>query len=195
MDDIFIIILVVSGLLVAAAFLLWLHFYQRRKLANEEKKRTDAEVHRVEERYRTIVENSDEGIILQEASGKIVLWNKAAERIFGIPGKDALGHTSISRDWNTVHEDGSPFPGSEHPSMKTLATGKHCKDVIMGIRSTTGELSWVSISTSPLFNIGEDKPYAVVITFSDITNRKIAEDAVKEKGVNRTIVASCYNQC
>jgi two-component system cell cycle sensor histidine kinase/response regulator CckA len=130
--------------------------------------------------YSTIVDNTREGIILQEASGKILIWNKAAEQVFGITSKEALTHTSTSRDWNTVHEDGSTFPGSDHPSLRTLSTGTPCKDVIMGVRHDAGDVCWISINTTPLFSGNESKPYAVVITFSDITERKLAEKELKE---------------
>ncbi len=50
----------------------------------------------------------------------------------------------------------------------------------MGVRSTTGHLSWISVSTNPLYKSGEERPYAVVISFSDITEQKRGEDALRE---------------
>ncbi|MBU1171431.1 MAG: response regulator [Proteobacteria bacterium] len=128
-------------------------------------------------RYRTIIDNSFEGIILQEASGRIITWNKAAERIFGVKEQDIVGHLSLDRNWNTIREDGSPFPGPEHPSMVALSTGKPCKDVIMGITNAQGDVSWINVNTNPLFMDGQERPYGVVITFSDITELRRAEKA------------------
>ena len=128
-----------------------------------------------ETRYRTIIDNTNEGIILQDASGSIVTWNKAAERVFGINEEDVLRHTPIGREWHTIREDGSPFPGSAHPSMVSLSTGVPCKDVVMGVKNTSGGVTWISINANPLFAENVSRPCGVVITFSDITELKRSE--------------------
>ncbi|MBU1566059.1 MAG: PAS domain S-box protein [Proteobacteria bacterium] len=149
-----------------------------------EAKRTNEILKENEIRYRTIFDNSCEGIILQDASGKIITWNKAAERVFGISEEEVASHTSTSREWNTMREDGSAFPGSEHPSMVTLATGKPCNNVVMGVKNASGAIAWISINTNPLFTEDMAMPSGVVITFSDITELKQAEmsafDAAKD---------------
>ncbi len=50
----------------------------------------------------------------------------------------------------------------------------------MGVKRPSDEISWININTSLLFRDGEEKPYAVVINFSDITDRKQAEEALRE---------------
>ncbi len=156
-----------------------------------DKKKVEENLKESEARYRTIIDNTKEGIILQEVSGRIVAWNKAAEQIFGISAQEALSHASMSRDWNTIHEDGSPFPGQEHPSMITLSTGMPCKDVVIGVKIPTKDIRWISVNTNPLFKENESKPYAVVITISDITERKKSEsDLIKlSEAVNQTFEA------
>jgi PAS domain S-box-containing protein len=140
----------------------------------------DRKLKESEERYRTLVASVDEAIILQEKTGKILTWNSAAERLFGITISEVLGHTATGRKWKTIREDGTEFLDSEHPSMHTLATGEACKNVVMGITSAVGRFSWVNINTNPLFREGDAKPYAVVISLLDITERKLAEDALRE---------------
>jgi PAS domain S-box-containing protein len=142
--------------------------------------RSEQALRESEDRYRTVISSAYDGIILQEITGRIRTWNKTAERVFGINAEEALGHTSTRLDWRTIREDGSEFPGAEHPSVHTLMTGDPCKDVVMGVRnSATDQLSWININTNPLFTEGELKPYAVVITFSDITERKRAEEGLR----------------
>jgi PAS domain S-box-containing protein len=133
-----------------------------------------------EERYRMVVSSAREGIILQDNRGNILTWNGAAEEIFGISAAEALKHTSMSRDWNTYGEDGSELKGHDHPSLRTLATGEPCQNVVMKIVRDTGEFSWVNVNTNPIFKTDEQKPSAVVITFSDITKRKQAEERLRE---------------
>ncbi|MDP3564647.1 MAG: PAS domain S-box protein [Methanoregula sp.] len=143
-------------------------------------KAADEALKESEEKYRTLVSSVDAGIILQSTSGRILTWNPAAERVFGESAENVLEHRATGIKWCCVREDGSPFPAEEHPSMVTLLTGKPLRNVIMGVTSSTGRFSWISINTTPLFHDGESAPHAVVISFSDITERKTAEDALKE---------------
>jgi PAS domain S-box-containing protein len=142
-------------------------------------KRSEEALRQSEVRYRTLVESVDEAIILQEKTGEILTWNRAAEQIFGVTASEVLGHTATSRKWKTIREDGTEFSDSEHPSMHTLATGEACKNIVMGITGASGSFSWVNINTTPLFREGDAKPYAVVISLLDITGRKRAEERIR----------------
>jgi len=133
---------------------------------------------RGEEMYRSVVAAMVEGVVFQSASGEITAVNPAAERIQGRTAEEMLGKTSESPEWDAIHEDGTPFPGDQHPSMVTLRTGRPQSDVIMGIRRSDGSRTWISINSAPLLRPGEDRPSAVVTTFHDITDRRRAEEAV-----------------
>jgi len=145
-------------------------------LANKAEK----ELREREERHRSVTEAINEGVILQAQSGEILTWNKGAENIFGILAKDVIGQTSDGKDWPTIYEDGSKFDGKDHPSMRTLRTGKACINEIMGIYQPSGDLRWISVNTNPLLKENNKKPYAVAISFSDITERKQAEKELRE---------------
>jgi PAS domain S-box-containing protein len=136
--------------------------------------------HETEQTYQTLVSTIDEGVILQESSGKILIWNHAAERIFGVSAAEVIGSNSLDHKWNTFREDGSEFLGQDHPSLYTLRTGEVCKNVVMGVRSTTGKVFSININTNPLFSENDKKPYAVVVSFSDITLRKQAEEILQQ---------------
>jgi PAS domain S-box-containing protein len=90
-----------------------------------------------------------------------------------------IGRTSIDPRWHSIHEDGSPFPGEDHPSVVTLTTGRSCSDVVMGVYQPDGALKWVSVNSHAIFYSGAAKPHAVVCSFADITERKQAEAALR----------------
>ena len=145
-----------------------------------------------EVRHRSVLETINEGVILQSASGEILTWNRGAQDIFGISAEDVIGRTTENRDWQTIHSDGSKYEAKDHPSMKTLRTGKPCRNEIMGVYQASGDLRWISINTNPLFSITGDKPYAVAISFSDITELKKTEDALRrsERELKQTLDAT-----
>ena len=134
-----------------------------------------------EEKYRSIVTAMAEGVVLHGADGRIIDCNLAAERILGLTRSQLEGRTSIDPRGQSVHEDGSPFPGEEHPAMVALRTCQPASSVTMGVRKPDGGLSWIAINAEPLRHADGNAPHAVVTTFADITIRKRIEGELKEK--------------
>jgi PAS domain S-box-containing protein len=130
-----------------------------------------------EVRHRSVLAAMSEGVVRQDASGVITDCNPAAERILGLTADHMAGRTSIELRWRTIHADGSPFPGEDHPAMVALRTGAPVRDVIMGIHRPDGALAWILVSAEPVRPPG-GAVEAVVTTFLDITIRKTAQDAL-----------------
>ena len=126
-----------------------------------------------------IVDAVATGIVVQRPDGVIVSCNRAAERILGLTADQMSGRTSMDPRWAAIHEDGSPFPGETHPAMVTLATGRPCRDVVMGVHKPDGTLTWISVDAEPVARIGAPRPDAVVTTFLDITARRQVEDDLR----------------
>ncbi len=129
--------------------------------------------------YRSVLAVMAEGVVFQDAAGRIISINPAAERILGRSSAEVLG-LSPEVSWQSVQEDGSRFPVEQHPSRVALCTGRPQSDVVMGIRHPDGALVWISINSQPLFAVGESAPYAVLTTFHDITRRRQLEEALRE---------------
>lgn len=128
-----------------------------------------------EERLRSVVTSMAEGVVLQAADGTILDCNAAAERILGLSRSQIEGRTSLDPTWRAIHEDGSPFPGQDHPGMVTLRTGEPLSNVIMGVRRPDGTYTWISVSSEPLRSAPGAAPYGVVATFNDVTQLKHTE--------------------
>jgi diguanylate cyclase (GGDEF)-like protein/PAS domain S-box-containing protein len=145
-----------------------------------ERRRAEQSLMSSEERYRSVVTAMSEGIVIQQADQAIVACNPSAERILGLSQDQLMGLTSIDPRWRSIHRDGSPFPGETHPPVVTLATGQAQSNVIMGVHRPDNSLVWISINTQPLIHPGESVPYAVVVSFVDITDRQRSEDTLRE---------------
>ena len=91
-----------------------------------------------------------------------------------------MGLTSLDPRWHAVHEDGTPTTGDDHPIVITRRTGQPQTNVIMGVYRADGTLVWVSVNTQPLYRPDEPLPYAVVASFTDITNQRRSELALRE---------------
>ena len=112
-----------------------------------------------------------QGVIILDRDGRALLVNPAAERILGLDAAQTSTLTSGDESWHPVHEDGSPFPGEEHPASIVLATGREVRDVVMGINRSDGTFAWLWVNAVPVESEPSDGAPAVVTTFTDITEQ------------------------
>ena len=129
--------------------------------------------------WKETLDNLAQGVAYQDADGRIQLWNKTAEDIFGLTAERNLDMTPAGRPWDLIYSDGAHCPDEAHPSRLTLKTGKPFYDEIRGIKRPDGSVTWLSINTNPLRHADDEPPYAVILSFSDISARKrehVSED-------------------
>lgn len=145
-----------------------------------------------EEQLRSTFSAMAEGVVVIDAAGRITSCNEAAERILGLSRAQMEGRTPVDPRWRAVHEDGSPFPGEEHPVMVTLRTGRALSGVVMGVDAPGAGRRWISLSSQPLRRAPEAPPHAVVTTFGDITEERAARErlAAREAQLDRVVAAS-----
>ena len=138
-----------------------------------------------EKKYENLFETMVQGVVYHDAEGHIISMNPAAEEILGFTFDIIKYKTSNDSIWQAIHEDGTPFPGEEHPAMVALKTGKEVKNVIMGVKNPSKNgYRWLNIHAVPELRQWEDKPYQVYTTFEDITDRKQIEAALKESEIS-----------
>ncbi len=138
-----------------------------------ERERAARAIQESEERYRLLAETMLHGVVHQNSAGIIIAMNPAAERILGKRREEFLGSSSVNEEHDTIREDGSPFPGMEHPSMLALRTGQPVRNVLMGVfNPRRNEYRWINVTAVPVFRSGEATPAEVYTVFEDITERK-----------------------
>lgn len=133
-----------------------------------------------ESKSRSIVSSLSEGVVLHDATGKIVLHNRAACSILKVTESQLLGATPMDPQWQCFREDGSPFPGEEHPASISLMKGIPCHNVIMGVKTPDTSLSWILINSIPIFDQQTRQLKSVTVSFSDITPIKEAEKKIQD---------------
>jgi PAS domain S-box-containing protein len=144
-----------------------------------DRRRAEMELKTSEERYRTLYETMQLGIVYQDASGKITSANPAAEQILGLTREDILKRNSQDPTWDALQEDGSPYPAETLPSMLALKTGRPEQGTMGIYNPQTRTHRWISVTAIPQFKPGEKQPFQVYATFNDFTERKLAENELR----------------
>ncbi len=151
------------------------HLYTQALGEIAERERVERELRVSEERYRAVVTMLTEGVVLYDSKGSILAANPAAERILGLSAAQIDGREPAPEGWKSIHEDGKPFTRDESPVRTALQTGKPQTDVIMGTLKPDGTQTWISINAQPMMVAGDTRPARVVVSFADITQRRLVE--------------------
>jgi len=143
------------------------------------------------QRYHQLVADLAVGVLIHSHSAEIVMSNHLALELLGLSEDQLLGKTALDPSWDVIHEDGSPFPGETHPVSQAIATNQAIDNVVMGIfRPTTQDRVWLLVTAKPQFQ-PDGSLLQVVVTFSDISQRKRAEAALeKSEAFKNTILNS-----
>jgi diguanylate cyclase (GGDEF)-like protein/PAS domain S-box-containing protein len=132
------------------------------------------------ERYRLLFQNMAQGAVYADGAGRICAVNPAAEQILGIPAAHLLGCASFDPQGEALRADGAPFPPQEHPLRVALDCGEEVRGVVMGLFNPwEGGRRWVSVDAIPQFHPGEARPFQVLCTLNDITERRQAEEEAR----------------
>ncbi|MBW4526386.1 MAG: PAS domain S-box protein [Phormidium tanganyikae FI6-MK23] len=129
-----------------------------------------------EQRYRSVVEAMHEAVLMLNADGVIETCNASAAQILECTVDELVDRNLLDLDWKAIHEDGSPFNPQEFPGLITAKTGIPCSEVVLGLCKPEKQITWISINSQPLFQTGQILPYAVVVSFSDISLRRWIEE-------------------
>jgi PAS domain S-box-containing protein len=147
-----------------------------------------------EARYRMLFESMNQGVFVQQADGRLVDVNPALLRMIGLTREEFLSRTSLSAAWDLVREDGTALSGPQHPSMVAMQRGQPVHNVVVGILNPrTNARVWSELSAIPEFQAGEQRPYRVLVTMHDITERRRAEQELRDSQERLALATKATN--
>jgi PAS domain S-box-containing protein len=146
-----------------------------------------------EERFRNLIQDLSIGVVLQGPNAEVLLSNKAARELLDLTEPQLFGTTAIDPAWSVVHEDGTEFPGHLHPVPTAIKTLTPVRGVVMGIyRPAKNDRVWLLVNAEPILD-QHGKLNEVICTFTNITERKQIEEALKESELRfRTLQQASY---
>lgn len=143
-------------------------------------KSTEKKLAEAEASYEKLVNTLVDGVLMIGKDGNILTCNRRAADILGLSMEKLIGKKIPDNSWKIIRPDGSHFPQNEFPAMVSLQTGFPQRHVKMGIETVQGSLAWLSVNSEALIRQGEFEPYAVVISFSDITHEVNRDEELRK---------------
>ncbi len=140
-----------------------------------------------EQRYRTMVESLNEGVMIFDGEARLKGVNLAAERLLGTTfeqmRRNRLG------DWQPVDVSGAPMPPHRIPIAEVLATGKAVRHALLGMRLADGGTRWLDVNCEPLLDAASAAVNGGVLSMTDVTESRRVEEALRvSESTNRTLM-------
>lgn len=157
------------------SMVLYFHDDTLRKNANDALKES-------EQRFRHLIRDIPVGVILQDAAGNMLMWNKALLKILRVTEEELKNKHILNLIPDVIHENGSKFLKEERPLMIVHKLKKSVKDVVMGLkRATIKDRIWIIVNADPVLDERGDIVHTIY-SVKDITERKKLEQKLfKEK--------------
>ena len=147
-----------------------------------ERKSAEDALRASEAHLQAVVENLDEGVIVSDLNGRLVQWNRAALRIHGYSNlEDGLRSQSDLVDTFELSTlDGIRVPLGEWPLFRILR-GENLRDLELRVRNTRADWERIFNYGGTLVHDVSDEPLLAIVTVSDITQRKRAQERLREQ--------------
>lgn len=156
-----------------------------------ESDRAEAERSVARERYQTIVETVDSGVIVVDPDYHIVMSNPSARELLGIEVSEDGTTNALSERWPVVGADGLPIHEEDLPERESLRTGLPVRSVIQGVQPPGESIRWYRVNATPVDHDKDGVPEAVVVSFHDVTDLRLAvETAEQSQDLLRSVLAA-----
>jgi diguanylate cyclase (GGDEF)-like protein/PAS domain S-box-containing protein len=139
-------------------------------------------------RYRMMVSSLAEGVIVTDPGGRVETFNNSALEILGVSGEELRRRILFDAGWEAIHENGSPIAVSSS-MIDILRSGIDKKAMTLGISRPDGSHAWILVNVRPQKRQMEAEPSGFLLSFSDITLRKYAEDHLRHISIRDALTA------
>lgn len=126
----------------------------------------------------TMLAGTADGAMLADEQGKVVFWNKAAERLLGFRAGEVLGRPchEVMRGETT---SGHPFCSPSCAIGHQLGCGRAARSFDIRTHSKAGKVMWLNVSSLPVPSRKPDR-FRFVHLFRDISNQARIQSLVNE---------------
>lgn len=142
------------------------------------------------ERYRTIVETVEAGVVVVDADLRILLSNPSARELLGLADA-AEDSDDLSARWPVLDAERAPVPPAALPEREVLRTGRPVRGVIQGVAPPGEPVRWYRVNATPLDHDADGRADAVVVSFDDVSEfREAAREAERSKDMLRAVLSA-----
>jgi PAS domain S-box-containing protein len=148
-----------------------------------ERERVERDLRESEQRFRSVIEQASDGLVLVDEHARIIEWNRAMERIWGVEKVQVIGKPFWDVQFNlSLPENRSPeqFERLKDMALEALRTGESSifdKPIKTLARRADGEQRFIEQKIFPIKSAGGFRLGSIT---RDITDQNQAEQGLRE---------------
>ena len=145
-------------------------------------------------RYDAVLAALNAGVVIHAPDTSIVDANDRARELLGL--QDLEGRLASDPLWTFLEADHSAMALERFPVMQVIASLQQVRGLTMIVQSPQGRETWFEVNAVPVIDL-EGLLDQVVVTFIDVTDRRLAEGRLAEAEeesrlvLERSQVATC----
>ncbi|MEN6342657.1 MAG: PAS domain S-box protein [Methanospirillum sp.] len=151
-----------------------------------ERKRAEETQHQLSEFQKSVITNAQVWLSVFDRTGKVLIWNRAAEEISGYGPDEVLGKNEI---WEMFYPDEEYLHRTLDTIQRTVRNGKSVENLETAIQSRQGEKKVISWNVSGLPGATGDMSQYIAIGV-DVTDRHLAEEALRQANKQVNLLSS-----
>lgn len=145
-----------------------------------ERKKAEESLKKSEEHFRNIFKESPIGIELYNSAGNLIDSNKASLEIFGIQTIEESNRLNLFQNPNLPEEARNKLIRGEIARYETLVDFERIKEFNIYETSKSGSI-YLDLLITPIGKDDKNNPGGYLVQLQDITERKIAEEALQKE--------------
>ncbi len=127
---------------------------------------------------KTVIERIDHAIVLADTTGSFVMWNKAAEKILGLP--ESKKNVNLWKDHFKIFKpDGTMYSHNELPIIRAAVFGQHVEKEKLYLTGGTTPGRHLEVEAFPLEDLN-GKVIGGAASFKDITEHVNMEKLIDD---------------
>jgi PAS domain S-box-containing protein len=148
-----------------------------------DRKRAEQAIQQSEQRFRTLIENSNDALALLAADGTILYEGPTVSRITGYEPSERIGKNSLE----SIYPEDMPIVAQS--LAKVLRAANNTVTAQFRSRKSDGTIWWTDATATNLLH--DPTVEAIVVNYRDITEKKQADEQLRESEIRfRQIVES-----
>jgi diguanylate cyclase (GGDEF)-like protein len=140
-------------------------------------------LHHSEANYRLLVDHLQAGVVVHGPDTRIEMCNQAAADLLGIEVEHLKGLNALQFQGTLIDDNGLEIPPDQYPVNQVLETKAPLKNRVLGLRRPAKPPLWALVNAFPTLN-SDHQITQVVVTFTDITDHKLAEEALRYRALH-----------
>jgi PAS domain S-box-containing protein/putative nucleotidyltransferase with HDIG domain len=147
-----------------------------------ERKRSEEKLRFEEQRFRALIDNSSDIVVVADVTGTVTYINPAIQRVLGYSPEERIGRSGFE----LIHPDDQNFLAESFIALVTT-TKHHVVSGAMRLRHKNGTYHTVDAVGSNLIN--NNIVEGIVVNYRDITEQKRAEELLKQSEAKYRLLA------